>query len=102
MATVLERPEVVTAPTAPRGPATLLRRPTATEGFWGWVTTIDHKRIGVLYGVTAFIFFLFGGLEARSEEHTSELQSPSKLVCRLLLENKRSVVRMSLKWITCE
>src|SRR5258708_24193055 len=26
----------------------------------------------------------------RSEEHTSELQSPDHLVCRLLLENKRS------------
>src|SRR5256885_8338233 len=26
-----------------------------------------------------------GGLEARSEEHTSELQSPCNLVCRLLL-----------------
>src|SRR5207249_6764758 len=28
-------------------------------------------------------------LEARSEEHTSELQSRSDLVCRLLLENKK-------------
>src|SRR5947208_11175229 len=27
-----------------------------------------------------------GGLSARSEEHTSELQSPDHLVCRLLLE----------------
>src|SRR5256885_9580147 len=27
-------------------------------------------------------------LEARSEEHTSELQSPCNLVCRLLLEKK--------------
>src|SRR5688500_19641360 len=27
---------------------------------------------------------------ARSEEHTSELQSPCNLVCRLLLENKKS------------
>src|SRR5258708_14646265 len=26
---------------------------------------------------------------ARSEEHTSELQSPDHLVCRLLLENKK-------------
>src|SRR5574341_2139923 len=26
---------------------------------------------------------------ARSEAHTSELQSPTKLVCRLLLENKK-------------
>src|SRR5258708_14335921 len=33
-----------------------------------------------------------GGLadaEARSEEHTSELQSPDHLVCRLLLEKKK-------------
>src|SRR5256885_12802415 len=28
--------------------------------------------------------------EMRSEEHTSELQSPCNLVCRLLLEKKRS------------
>src|SRR5256885_7885752 len=28
---------------------------------------------------------------ARSEEHTSELQSPCNLVCRLLLEKKKSV-----------
>src|SRR3989454_8480062 len=28
------------------------------------------------------------GLAARSEEHTSELQSPCNLVCRLLLEKK--------------
>jgi len=31
---------------------------------WSWVTTTDHKRIGVLYFVTAFSFFLIGGLEA--------------------------------------
>src|SRR5438034_6459677 len=30
-----------------------------------------------------------GGLRARSEEHTSELQSHSDLVCRLLLEKKK-------------
>jgi|TARA_B100001167_G_scaffold187811_1_gene150391 cytochrome c oxidase subunit 1 len=28
------------------------------------MTTVDHKRIGVLYGVTAFIFLLFAGIEA--------------------------------------
>jgi cytochrome c oxidase subunit 1 len=42
----------------------ILRRPTATTGFWSWVTTVDHKRIGILYGVTSFAFFLVGGLEA--------------------------------------
>src|SRR5256885_11887912 len=30
-----------------------------------------------------------GTLELRSEEHTSELQSPCNLVCRLLLEKKK-------------
>src|SRR5256885_2675290 len=30
------------------------------------------------------------GLVARSEEHTSELQSPCNLVCRLLLEKKNT------------
>src|SRR5256885_6136753 len=29
---------------------------------------------------------------ARSEEHTSELQSPCNLVCRLLLEKKKKIV----------
>ena len=33
-------------------------------GVWSWITTVDHKRIGILYGVTAFIFFLMGGIEA--------------------------------------
>src|SRR2546426_5994507 len=30
-------------------------------------------------------------LEERSEEHTSELQSPCNLVCRLLLEKKKKI-----------
>ena len=33
-------------------------------GVWSWITTVDHKRIGILYGVTAFAFFLIGGIEA--------------------------------------
>src|SRR2546428_2014641 len=35
--------------------------------------------------------WLFGGILARSEEHTSELQSRSDLVCRLLLEKKKHI-----------
>src|SRR5256885_8196756 len=30
----------------------------------------------------------------RSEEHTSELQSPCNLVCRLLLEKKKTIYRV--------
>src|SRR2546426_8096164 len=29
----------------------------------------------------------------RSEEHTSELQSPCNLVCRLLLEKKKKIIK---------
>jgi cytochrome c oxidase subunit 1 len=31
---------------------------------WEWMTTVDHKKIAALYGVTGFIFFLIGGIEA--------------------------------------
>ncbi|HZA00307.1 MAG TPA: cytochrome c oxidase subunit I, partial [Acidimicrobiales bacterium] len=40
------------------------RRPSETSGLVGWLTTVDHKRIGMLYGVTAFVFLLIGGIEA--------------------------------------
>ncbi|HEU4699150.1 MAG TPA: cytochrome c oxidase subunit I [Gemmatimonadales bacterium] len=33
-------------------------------GFWGWLTTTDHKRIGLRYIITAFVFFLLAGLNA--------------------------------------
>ena len=42
----------------------LPRRPVYPTGVWSWLTTVDHKRIGILYGVTAFILFITGGLEA--------------------------------------
>src|SRR5256885_11713122 len=35
----------------------------------------------------------------RSEEHTSELQSPCNLVCRLLLEKKKKYVRRSALFV---
>src|SRR2546426_8086731 len=36
-------------------------------------------------------------LRERSEEHTSELQSPCNLVCRLLLEKKKKIKTSKLK-----
>src|SRR2546427_103058 len=36
---------------------------------------------------------VLSGNESRSEEHTSELQSQSNLVCRLLLEKKKTTQR---------
>ena len=42
----------------------VLARPTTYSGVWGWITTIDHKRIGVLYGVTSLVLMLVAGVEA--------------------------------------
>src|SRR2546430_6618125 len=39
-----------------------------------------------------------GGEAPRSEEHTSELQSQSNLVCRLLLEKKKKNIQISTTW----
>ena len=33
-------------------------------GLYEWLTTTDHKRIGILYIVNSFIFFFIGGLFA--------------------------------------
>src|SRR2546426_9147621 len=44
------------------------------------------------------------GLERllRSEEHTSELQSPCNLVCRLLLEKKKEIERFVVRLVADE
>ncbi len=34
------------------------------KGIWSWLTTVDHKKIGILYLVAGGFFFLIGGLEA--------------------------------------
>lgn len=40
------------------------KRPYKKTGLIGWLTTVDHKKIGILYGLSALFFFLVGGLEA--------------------------------------
>jgi len=42
----------------------VLRRPKATTGAWSWFTTVDHKKIGIMYGAAALVFFVVGGIEA--------------------------------------
>jgi cytochrome c oxidase subunit 1 len=38
--------------------------PRRRRAWIDWVTTADHKKIGIMYMVTAFVFFLVGGVEA--------------------------------------
>ncbi len=45
-------------------PAGVFARPTASTGWRSWVTTVDHKKIGIMYGATALFFLLIGGFEA--------------------------------------
>ena len=42
----------------------ILDRPRSTTGVWSWFTTVDHKKIAILYAATALFFFLVGGSEA--------------------------------------
>jgi cytochrome c oxidase subunit 1 len=34
------------------------------KGLWSWLTTLDHKRIGIMYFITIMAFFLIGGIFA--------------------------------------
>src|SRR5256885_6839118 len=43
------------------------------------------------FGLFFSFFEHFNNILLRSEEHTSELQSPCNLVCRLLLEKKKNI-----------
>src|SRR5688572_31592292 len=50
--------------------------------------------IGRMAGAIApYTIGLIATFPGRSEEHTSELQSQSNLVCRLLLEKKKRTIR---------
>jgi cytochrome c oxidase subunit I len=50
--------------TKARTPLGAFRRPTGTTGWRAWLTTVDHKKIGIMYGATALAFLAIGGLEA--------------------------------------
>src|SRR3712207_3094437 len=42
----------------------IFSRPRAEKGWKSWFTTVDHKKIGIMYWCTAFLLFLVGGVEA--------------------------------------
>src|SRR5688572_32172212 len=78
----------------------MLRRPPRSTLFP--YTTLFRSQFGATSGKTAIVIdgdstagpspvqlLVLGLAGCRSEEHTSELQSQSNLVCRLLLEKKK-------------
>src|SRR2546430_10192142 len=82
-------------------PYTTLFRSAAALGAWAYGTYEPNSPLfgraigrGSRSGRVAYLTFDDGpneqGAVGRSEEHTSELQSQSNLVCRLLLEKKKN------------
>src|SRR2546427_4651887 len=67
-----------------------IKKVTPDEGRTGDKVTIAGEHFGEP-GCVSMVSFGPGGAAkfTRSEEHTSELQSQSNLVCRLLLEKKK-------------
>jgi cytochrome c oxidase subunit 1 len=47
-----------------RAPLGIFTRPKTKTGWRSWVTTVDHKRIGIMYGAAGLFFFLVAGIEA--------------------------------------
>src|SRR2546429_3384241 len=70
-------------------------------GFWDtseWETKFGKMFVAfnIFFAIVGSFTLLGGGIgEARSEEHTSELQSRLHVVCRLLLEKNTKSTRMA-------
>jgi cytochrome c oxidase subunit 1 len=45
-------------------PMGVFTRPKGGTGWRSWLTTVDHKKIGTMYGAAAMVFLMIGGLEA--------------------------------------
>src|SRR5256885_10182855 len=53
-------------------------------------STKANSALAPVFPIMVLLTLLVLVLQTRSEEHTSELQSPCNLVCRLLLEKKKN------------
>src|SRR2546430_2806325 len=87
---------------------TLFRSRISPMLAWAADVGLDQHQSGSLRCVAsrkgAHVVAAEGVAYQRSEEHTSELQSQSNLVCRLLLEKKKTLIRgapsSSESWVT--
>src|SRR5256885_8525441 len=71
-------------------PYTTLFRSAAMRAYGkrlGWTAGVNRRSVSELVIACAIAMLR----HVRSEEHTSELQSPCNLVCRLLLEKKKKI-----------
>jgi cytochrome c oxidase subunit 1 len=65
MAMTEERPEILELESGETTPTTgVFARPTNASGWRSWFFTVDHKKIGIMYGAVAMFWFFWGGVEA--------------------------------------
>ncbi|MCH2534072.1 MAG: cytochrome c oxidase subunit I [Bdellovibrionales bacterium] len=56
------------------------------KGLWSWLTTLDHKRIGIMYMITVLLFFAIGGTFAMLLR--TELIAPGETIFGAQLYNQ--------------
>lgn len=63
---IIERPDIAVVPVVvtPSEAFGFAKRPVTTTGWREWIFTVDHKKIGIMYGAVALFFFIVGGVEA--------------------------------------
>jgi cytochrome c oxidase subunit 1 len=61
-------------------------RPRASTGWRSWINTVDHKKIGIMYGASALVFLVIGGIEALAIR--SQLAAPEQKVMSADLYNQ--------------
>src|SRR2546426_6160381 len=83
--TLLELGAATVDPLGPQNPLIFSAGPFAGTSF----SNANRTSVGCKSPLTGGVKEANGGGLLRSEEHTSELQSPCNLVCRLLLEKKK-------------
>lgn len=65
MAMTEERPEILELESGETPTTTgVFARPTNAKGWRAWFFTVDHKKIGIMYGAVAMFWFLWAGIEA--------------------------------------
>ena len=73
----------------------ILARPTSIDGVWGWITTVDAKRIGMMYITTSILFFLH-----LSQDLVAEIEGNHSFVCKNTMLGKYENARKGFEtWL---
>ena len=74
----------------------VFRRPTATTGWRSWLFTVDHKKIGIMYGAAALFFFIVGGVRGAADP--LQLRPPERHAARRPRPTTRSSRCTAPRW----